>query len=395
MLGSASRKKPASCAGEPPYNDASSSMTLSVDKIQWDALFPPSLAPTGPAEFAGFHTGKNVLVTGAGGSIGAAVVRAVHGLNPRTLVLLDSSERNLYRIHTDLPVLGGPGKHVPILGSVADARCLRDILERFRPEVVYHAAALKHVPLGEMNPFAVVQNNVFGTSTLAMVARRFGAACLIMISTDKSVNPASVMGASKRLAELILLSMGAAGTRMTSIRLGNVLESEGSVVPLFLEQIARGGPVTVTDPKVERYFLTMEETVRRVLSAAASCPADRAIAIPMMGRPVKIADLARHLIAQVSAHAVSVAYTGLRPGDKLREEFVLDGETTVHETKDGLKWVSSPHPPEAELAAGLAELNEAVDELNLAKLLSALTRLIPEYQPSPYLREQVATTAIT
>ena len=368
-------------------------MTLSLDNIQWDGLFPPSTSPHDPSEFAGLVAGRSILVTGAGGSIGAALARAIHRLKPHTLVLLDSSEQNLYHIHRGLSALSGAANIVPVIGSVAEERCLRGLFERYRPEIIFHAAALKHVPLGEMNPFAVVRNNVFGTSAVAGMAREFLAERLIMISTDKSVNPGSIMGASKRLAEIVLLRVGHGATRMTSIRLGNVLGSEGSVVPLFLEQIASGGPVTVTDPEVERYFLTMQETVHRVLSAAASCPAESAIAVPLMGEPVRIADLAQYLIAQAAAPGMSITFTGLRPGDKLHEEFVSQRETISDNIGHGLQWLRSPRLSASELEAGLAELDAAMCELDLAKLLATLTRLVPEYQPSAYVRSQVEQAA--
>jgi len=364
-------------------------MTLKLEDIRWDGLFPQQATDDDLSDFAQLHLGRSILVTGAGGSIGAAVTKAIHKLAPQTLVLLDSSEQNLYYIHRDLASLSETTAIVPVLGSVADEICVRDVFEKFQPDLVYHAAALKHVPLGEMNPFAVAQNNIFGTSTVATVAREYRTARLIMISTDKSVNPLSIMGASKRLAEIILLGISSAPTRMTSIRLGNVLGSEGSVVPLFLDQIARGGPVTVSDPDVERYFLTMQETVRRILSAAARCPEEPAIAVPVMGKPIKISDLARYLIRQASAEPVQVTFTGLRPGDKLQEEFIAANESDLGETRDGLQWVQSPELSAHSLAAGLAELLAAMNERNLEGLLSTMTRLVPEYRPSAYLREQV------
>lgn len=370
-------------------------MTLNINSHRWDGLFHrPSTRHTAE-EAAMLHAGKRILVTGAGGSIGSALAHALHGLNPGSLVLLDSSEQNLFRIHAQLSSLPGSESHIPILASVADERSLRDIFERYQPEVIYHAAAFKHVPLMERNPFAVVQNNVFGTLTLARTARCLRAARLVMISTDKAVNPRSMMGASKRLAELALLMLGAEATRMCSIRLGNVLGSEGSVVPLFLEQIQRGGPLTVTHPKVERYFLTMEDALRCILSAASLCPDHGAICLPEMGEPIKIVDLARYLIQQVSQGDIPVVYTGLRPGDKLREEFVSDCETLSPQLSHGLHRVNGPRLSDTELAAGLAELNAALGELDLARLLAAVMRLVPEYQPSPYLRDQVALTAAT
>lgn len=368
-------------------------MTLRLEDIQWDGLFPTAPAPGDSAVYVALHRDRDLLVTGAGGSIGAALCKAVHQLQPRTLVLLDSSEQNLYNIHRDLASPAIATTIVPVLGSVADERCMRDLFTRFRPQIVYHAAALKHVPLGEMNPFAVIENNVFGTSTLAKIAREFAAERLIMISTDKSVNPLSIMGASKRLAEMILQRMDSSHTRMTSIRLGNVLGSEGSVVPLFLEQIARGGPVTVTDPDVERYFLTVEATVDRVLTAVAGCPPGPAIAVPVMGKPVKIADLARFLIQQAGAQDVQLSFSGLRPGDKMQEEFIAASETVVGDTADGLRWVHSPALPSPELDAGLLELYAALDRRDLASLLTTLTRVVSEYQPSAYLRAQIETAA--
>jgi FlaA1/EpsC-like NDP-sugar epimerase len=365
-------------------------MNLNLENICWDGLFPRNAVSGNASDFARTHVGTNILVTGAGGSIGSALAEAVYSLNPRTLVLLDSSEQNLYRIHSKLSSLSGRERHVPVLGSVADERCIRSLFERYRPEIIYHAAALKHVPLGEMNPFAVVQNNVFGTSTLAMVAHRFAAKRLIMISTDKAVNSRSIMGATKRLAEIVLLAAGTCETRMTSIRLGNVLASEGSVVPLFLEQIARGGPLTVTDPEVERYFLTMEETVCRILSACVACPAGGSVNVPVLGEPIKIAALARYLIEQTSAEDVGITYTGLRPGDKLQEEFVAQDETPSGVPENGILWIISPHLAEADLTVGLAELNDAMEDRNIAKLIATLTRLVPEYQPSTLLQQQAS-----
>lgn len=368
-------------------------MTLNLDNLSWDGLLQPSLGPRDASQFANLHVGKSLLVTGAGGSIGSALALVLHSFTPSSLVLLDSSEQNLFRIHSQMSDLTVTEKHVPILGSLTDERRLCDIFERYHPEIVYHAAALKHAPLGERNPFAVVQNNVFGTLTLAMTARRFCTGRLIMISTDKAANPHSIMGASKRLAELVLLALGDERTRMCSIRLGNVLGSEGSVVPLFLEQMDRGGPVTVTHPEADRYFLTMPDTVNCVFSTTASHQADAAVYVPAMGEPIKIVDLARYLISQSSTGNIPITYTGLRPGDKIHEEYVSDRETMSQDPIDGLHQIDSPRLSEAELTGGLAELDAAVCELNLARLLATLTRLVPEYQPSAYLRDQVAAAA--
>jgi len=363
---------------------------MTPEQICWNGLFPHFAGDS--SGFAHLHTAKNILITGAGGSIGSALAKAIHRFQPRCLLLLDSSESALYRLHSDLSQAGSQC-HVPILGSVTDDRCLRDTLRRYRPQIIYHAAAFKHVPLTEMNPLAVVQNNVFGTSTLAMAAQQFEIEKLVMISTDKAADPESIMGASKRLAELVLLGMPAGTTCMASIRLGNVLGSEGSVVPVFLEQIARGGPVTVTRPDVERYFLTMDETVHRVLACAASCRGDCGVAIPVLGKPVRIDDLARYLIEQTAAKDIEITYTGLRPGDKLQEQFLSRRELAVGEPLDGVQWIDSPRLPEAKLAAGLTELDTALEESNLSQLLSVLTRLVPEYAPSALLLQLAGVPA--
>jgi FlaA1/EpsC-like NDP-sugar epimerase len=359
---------------------------VKLEEIQWDGLFPSSADGVELTHFAQLHTGKNTLITGAGGSIGAALARSIATQSPDQLILLDSSEQNLYTIHQQLS--SQSTQHVPILGSVADERCIREVFAQFRPQIIYHAAALKHVPLGEMNPFAVIENNVFGTATLDDVASEFGFERLVMISTDKSVVPESIMGASKRLAEMLLQTQGTEHCHVTSIRLGNVLGSEGSVVPLFLKQIARGGPVTVTDPNIERYFMTMDSTVLRVFAAAADCPTRSAVAIPILSDPVKIADLARYLIAQTSAKDIQITYTGLRPGDKLREEFVAPGEFLSFQSGNLLQWLRGPDVPVSSLTQGLAELRVAMNHRDLARLLAALIEMVPEYRPNPYRRER-------
>ena len=237
-----------------------------------------------------------------------------------------------------------------------------------------------------MNPFAVVQNNVFATSTLALLAQRFDVARLIMISTDKAVSPESIIGTSKRLAERVLLGMPASVASMGSIRLGNVLGSEGSVVTRFLAQIARGGAVTVTDPDVERFFLTREETVQRVLACAASGPGDGAIAIPVAGAPIRIVDLLRYLIEQASAKDLEITHTGLGPDDKLQEQFVSDREAVLGSPCRWRRMDRQPRGARGETRCGKTRRVEySSDDTNLSQLLTVLTRLVPEYQPSSFL----------
>jgi len=364
-------------------------MILELEEIRWDGLFPPSADGVELKHFTGLHAGKSILVTGAGGSIGSALVRAVAKLAPSQLVLVDSSEQNLFSIHKYLS--SQSTHHIPVLASVVDELCIRDLFVRFRPQIVYHCAALKHVTLGEKNSFAVVENNIFGTLMVAELTHEFGSERLVMVFTDKSVSPESIMGASKRVAELVLQPRASAQGRMTSIRRGNVLGSEGSVVPLFLQQIVQGGPAAVTDSQVERYFLTMDSTVLRVLASAADCSAHPAIAIPVLNKPVKITDLARYVIDQASAKDIHT-YFGLRPRDKLREEFVAPGEAVSHETANLLQGVRGQDASASQLAQGAAELRKAVENRDLARLLSVLVDLVPEYRPSGYLRKQLGAT---
>jgi len=270
--------------------------------------------------------GKIVLITGAGGCIGSALARKVVDSDAKLVLLLDHSEQNLYEIDSELSA-GGWSAHVPILGDISDEVLLDEILEKHRPDTIFHAAAFKHVPLMEVNPLAVIRNNVLGTWSLATAALRHGVRQLLMISTDKAVNPRSVMGAAKRVAELVLLRLSTRATRMSGLRLGNVLGSNGSVEPLFREQIARGGPVTVTHPEARRYFVSLPETVELILAAVA-LNEDAGVLIPELGAPVGIVELANRLIREAGWRSgeIEIVYTGLRPGDKLTEDLISAAE---------------------------------------------------------------------
>lgn len=328
-----------------------------------------------------------ILLTGAGGSIGSALAKAIVASGPRLLVLLDHSEGNLHRIASELAAIGGRAEHVPILGDVGDAALLAEIFEKYQPEVVYHAAAFKHVPLAEVNPIAAVANNAIGTLDLAKAARRCGVPKLIMISTDKAVNPLSVMGVSKRVAELALLRWSNAECRMVALRLGNVLGSEGSVVPLFREQISRGGPVTVTHRGVSRYFLSMTETVRLVLATEALGD-ERGIFVPKMKEPVKIVDLARDLIREAGLELerdVKIMFTGLRPGDKMAEELVAAGESAGPSSVAGLHHILSPQQSPDSFDRAMRELAEGSGRRDLDCVVETLCRLVPGYRPSETL----------
>jgi len=326
---------------------------------------------------------QTVLVTGAGGCIGSALVQALVSTDSHFLILLDHSEQNLYEIDQLLHAHGHEA-HISILGDILDESLLIGVFERYRPGTIYHGAAFKHVPLMESNPFAAVRNNAIGTWGLGKIAARFGAESLLLISTDKAVNPRSVMGASKRAAELALLSMPLSNTRMNVLRLGNVYGSRGSVVPLFQQQIERGGPVTVTHPDASRYFVSMGETVA-LIRAASVLRDSRSIFVPKLGAPVKILDLARRMIRDASLENprdIQIVFTGLRPGDKLVEELVFAHEVLEPTTVENLQSVKSGDADAQRLQDALGRLSECIKTRNLAGLLHELAVLVPEYKPS-------------
>jgi FlaA1/EpsC-like NDP-sugar epimerase len=333
------------------------------------------------------NTGRTVLITGAGGCIGSALAKAIVNSGAGLVILLDHSEQNLYEVHTELTAGASGAPHVPILGDISDDALLAEVLEKYRPDTIYHAAAFKHVPLMETNPIAVIRNNVLGTWVLAKAALQNGVARLLMISTDKAVNPHSAMGAAKRVAELVLLRFSSSRTRMSALRLGNVRDSHGSVLPLFRQQLERGGPLTVTHPESRRYFLSLPDTVSLILAAAA-LGEDAGILVPELGEPVKIIDLAKRVIQEAgreNAAQTEIVFTALRPGDKLSEELVSAGER-LEPTSDSRLWrvKSTPISREA-LDSSLEAISEGVRLRNLATLLEAICRLVPEYQPSETL----------
>jgi FlaA1/EpsC-like NDP-sugar epimerase len=330
--------------------------------------------------------GKTILVTGAGGCIGSALTEALSLKDGRQLILLDHSEQNLHEINMRLTALGRVG-YAAILGDILDGPLLEEIFEQYRPDTIYHAAAFKHVPLMESNPLAVVRNNSIGTWELAKAAERFGVERVLMISTDKAVNPRSVMGASKRVAELALLRLSHSKTRMNAVRLGNVLGSHGSVVPLFQQQIKRGGPVTVTHPEARRFFLTLGDAVDLILAAANLEDSGR-IFVPKMKEPMKIVDLAARTIQEAGLQTpceIAISFTGLRPGDKLEEELVSAQESLEPTSDERLRRVQAA-PVDAEKFDGsMGRISASVTERNLAALIGELGKLVPEYQPSETL----------
>ena len=333
--------------------------------------------------------GRRVLVTGAGGTIGSELARQVAALGPAHLALLDNGEHALYAIDLELGEDFAELSRSAVLGDVRDEGRLAAVFSREKPELVFHAAAFKHVPLNEQNPNEAVLTNAIGTKAVADACLEHGAAVMVLISTDKAVEPSSVMGASKRLAELTCQALAGDGgaTRFVIVRFGNVLGSTGSVVPLFERQLARGGPLTVTDPEITRYFMTTREAVELVLQASA-IPADQGgraggIFVLDMGEPVRIQDLARQMIRLAGRRPdkdVALEFTGLRPGEKLHERLFGELEELVETRYEGILLSNPPAPERAVLEAALEDLAAAARARHTDDTLARLAALVPDYR---------------
>lgn len=324
-----------------------------------------------------------VLVTGAGGSIGSELCRQVARFGPRRLVLLEQSEPALFEVHRELLRLAPQLELTPCIADVCDVSRVRALFARHRPAVVIHAAAHKHVPMMEWNPGEALKNNVAGTRAVADAAHEFGAHQFVMISTDKAVNPTSIMGATKRVAELYVQAMSQRSkTRFVAVRFGNVLGSAGSVIPIFKEQIAAGGPVTVTDPEMRRYFMTIPEASQLVLQAATLGRGGEIFVLDM-GEPVKIADLARDLITLSGLTPdkdIEVRFTGLRPGEKLFEE-LSTAEESAEKTRHPKIFIGRlPSQPYDDISRHIEELLEGVNDLTVAEVVQRLRVVVPELQ---------------
>lgn len=273
-------------------------------------------------------TGQTILVTGAGGSIGSEICRQLVNFKPTRLVLLGHGEFSIYNIHMELSNLDLETEIIPVIADVQDRERIHQVMEEYNPQYVYHAAAHKHVPLMEANPKEAVKNNVIGTKNVAEAADKAGVKTFVLVSTDKAVNPTNVMGATKRLAEMVIQSLNPeSDTDYVAVRFGNVLGSRGSVIPLFKKQIEAGGPVTVTDPRMTRYFMTIPEASRLVLQAGALAKGGEIFVLDM-GEPVKIVDLAKNIIylSGFSEDEIPIEFSGIRPGEKMYEELLGDNE---------------------------------------------------------------------
>ncbi len=280
-------------------------------------------------EIMGYVSNKVILVTGGGGSIGSELCRQIASHNPKQLIILDIYENNAYDIQQELKRSYPELNLLVLIGSVRNTHRMNTIFERYRPQIVYHAAAHKHVPLMEDSPNEAIKNNVFGTYKTAKAASHYGAERFVLISTDKAVNPTNIMGASKRMCEMVVQMLNKESeTDFVAVRFGNVLGSNGSVIPLFKKQILDGGPVTVTHPDIIRYFMTIPEAVSLVLQAGAYAKGGEIFVLDM-GEPVRILDLAKNLIrlsGYVPDQDIMIEFTGLRPGEKLYEELLMDEE---------------------------------------------------------------------
>jgi FlaA1/EpsC-like NDP-sugar epimerase len=328
--------------------------------------------------------GKVLLVTGAGGSIGSELCRQVAKFNPKKLVLFERSENDLFKISTELSAAFPKLNFVPVVGDILDVGALRDTFAMHRPSSVFHAAAYKHVPMMEMNCFQAVSNNVFGTYNVAMIARQFEAEHFVHISSDKAVKPSNVMGVTKRISELVILALQDQQTRFVALRFGNVLGSNGSVVPLFEHQIANGGPVLVTHPEATRYFMTIPEAVQLVLQASTMGHGGE-IFILKMGDPVPIVKLANDLI-RLSGYEpgkdIKIVFTGLRPGEKLVEELLLEQEGVLATSHEDVCVLNGGLVDFRRLMKSLDDLARIVETKNVDALVAKLCEIVPEYTPS-------------
>jgi O-antigen biosynthesis protein WbqV len=330
--------------------------------------------------------GRVILVTGAGGSIGSELVRQIASYNPNRLIVIDNSEHNLYQIDRELATSYGQIERISIIADVRDRKRIQQIMAENNPEIVFHAAALKHVPLAELNPEETIITNVFGTRNVAMAAALEGVEVFVLVSTDKAVHPANVMGASKRLAELICADVAsiAPELKMTIVRFGNVLGSTGSVVPLFQEQLKLGGPITVTHPEMERYFMTIREASGLVIQAAAQAKQGIALYILDMGKPVRILSLAEQMIrlaGLIPNKDVHIRFTGLRAGEKLREELVYSKEP-LSPTEHAKIMRAKLHTGNLPSKNMLEALEEACYAFNSDMVVRILQDLVPEYAQS-------------
>ncbi|MEO0777854.1 MAG: nucleoside-diphosphate sugar epimerase/dehydratase [Bacteroidota bacterium] len=341
--------------------------------------------------------GKTILVTGAAGSIGSEIARQVIQFEPQRLILLDQAETPLHNLELEFRAIFRFENYTTVIGDVRDAKRMQQIFSDYRPDLVYHAAAYKHVPLMEKHPQEALRTNLLGTQTLADLAVQYDCQRFVFVSTDKAVNPTSIMGASKRLAEIYVQSLdrqlrrGSQRTQFITTRFGNVLGSNGSVIPLFKKQIAKGGPVTVTHPEMSRYFMTIPEACQLVLEAGAMGKGGE-IFVFDMGQSIKIVDLARKMIRLSGLEVdqdISIVYTGLRPGEKLYEELLNDAEQSIGTHHPKIMIARVREYDHALVRRASADILQLIDTDSTEAVVLALKRLIPEFKSNNSVFERL------
>lgn len=356
-----------------------------VRPMNLDDLLQREPIRTDGQELQPLITGKTLLVTGAGGSIGSELCRQIAQHKPRALVLFERYENALHSLMLELHTAFPGVKVLPVIGDVTVLDRVMEVFRGTGPDIVFHAAAHKHVPLMELNPKEAIRNNILGTRVVAEVALKTGVDRLVLISTDKAVNPSSVMGVTKRIAEHLVQELNHTGlTKFTVVRFGNVLGSNGSVVPLFSEQIRKGGPVTVTHPEVKRFFMTIPEAVHLVLQASVMGRGGEVFVLDM-GEQIKVADLARNMIVLaglVPGRDVDIVFTGLRPGEKLYEELFEDSEQVEPTIHPKIHRAVGTPVPVGELGEWLESLPATLPQSDDEDLLQDLKRLVPSFQPN-------------
>jgi FlaA1/EpsC-like NDP-sugar epimerase len=348
-----------------------------------DLLGRPAVQLDTP-ELQRFLAQKRVLVTGAGGSIGSEICRQSMKFCPRRMILLEQAENNLFEIDRELRQRWVGADIVPVIADISDAVRIERVFADLQPQVVFHCAAHKHVPMMEHNPGEAIKNNVIGTKIVADAALTHSAAAFVMVSTDKAVNPTSVMGASKRCAELYIQSLNESDrTRFVAVRFGNVLGSSGSVVPIFRKQIADGGPVTVTHPDMKRYFMTISEASQLVMQAGAIGQGGEIFVLDM-GEPMRILDLAKEMIRRCGLEPetdISIEFTGIRPGEKLYEELSAANEQIRPTAHEKINVWQLPMATVRQSEQMIQRLSVAINSPRAA-VISALQQCVPEYQPT-------------
>ncbi|MDE6939172.1 MAG: polysaccharide biosynthesis protein, partial [Lachnospiraceae bacterium] len=325
--------------------------------------------------------GRTIMVTGGGGSIGSELCRQIAKANPGKLIIFDIYENNAYEIQQELRRTYPQLELIVLIGSVRNSNRINQVMHTYKPEVVYHAAAHKHVPLMEDSPNEAIKNNVMGTYKAAAAAAKTGVKKFVLISTDKAVNPTNIMGASKRLCEMVVQMMNRkTQTEFVAVRFGNVLGSNGSVIPLFKKQIAQGGPVTVTDKNIIRYFMTIPEAVSLVLQASYYAQGGEIFVLDM-GDPVRIDDMARNLI-RLSGYIpdvdIPIIYTGLRPGEKLYEELLMD-EEGLQDTANEMIHIGHPIEMDDELFEEKLRLLDKASRQDSARIKEIVAEIVPTY----------------